>query len=81
LHAGELSDDASQQTALRSYLGMGLAEMSLLEMPAQADAVLVIAEHLKQKTPDVILTGVRAESGESSGMLPYLLAEHLGMAW
>ncbi|AAZ25686.1 electron transfer flavoprotein subunit beta [Colwellia psychrerythraea] len=80
LHAGELSDDASQQTALRSYLGMGLAEINLLEMPENADAVLVIAEYLKQQKIDIILTGVCAESGESSGMLPYLLAEQLGMA-
>lgn len=80
LHAGELSDDPSQQTALRSYLGMGLAEINLLEMSENADAVLVIAEHLKQQSPDIILTGVCAENGESSGMLPYLLAEQLGMA-
>lgn len=80
LHAGELSDDPSQQTALRSYLGMGLAEINLLEMPENADAVMVIAEYLKQHKNDIILTGVRAENGESSGMLPYLLAEQLGMA-
>ena len=80
LHACELSDDPSQQTALRSYLGMGLSEINLLEMSENADAVLVIAEYLKQQKIDIILTGVRAENGESSGMLPYLLAEHLGMA-
>jgi len=80
LHAGELSDDPSQQTALRSYLGMGLAEIKLLAMPDDADAVLVIAEYLKAQKADIILTGVRAENGESSGMLPYLLAEQLGMA-
>jgi electron transfer flavoprotein beta subunit len=80
LHASELSDDPSQQTALRSYLGMGLAEINLLEMSENADAVLVIAEYLKQQKNDIILTGVRAENGESSGMLPYLLAEQLGMA-
>jgi electron transfer flavoprotein beta subunit len=80
LHAGELPDDPGQQTALRSYLGMGLAEIHLLEMPENADAVLVIAEYLKQQKIDIILTGVCAESGESSGMLPYLLAEQLGMA-
>lgn len=80
LHAGHVTDDPKQQAALRSYLGMGLSEIKLLEMPTQADAALVIAEHLKQQNPDVILTGVRAENGESSGMLPYLLAEQLGMA-
>jgi electron transfer flavoprotein beta subunit len=80
LHAGKLSDDPSQQTALRSYLGMGLSEIHLLEMSENTDAVLVIAEYLKQQKIDIILTGVRAENGESSGMLPYLLAEQLGMA-
>jgi electron transfer flavoprotein beta subunit len=80
LHAGELSDDPSQQKALRSYLGMGLAEINLLGMPEHADAVLVIADYLKAKQVDIILTGVRTENGESSGMLPYLLAEQLGMA-
>jgi electron transfer flavoprotein beta subunit len=80
LHAGELSNDPSQKKALRSYLGMGLAEIKLLEMPENTDAVLVIAEYLEQQEADIILTGVRAENGESSGMLPYLLAEQLGMA-
>lgn len=78
LHAGP--DESAQQTALRGYLGMGLAEINLLEMPLQTDAALVITQHLKQQTPDIILTGVRAENGESSGMLPYLLAEQLNMA-
>jgi len=45
LHAGELSDDTKQQTALRSYLGMGITGIDLLEMPAQADAALVIVKH------------------------------------
>ena len=58
---------------------MGLAEINLLEMPEKGDAVQVIIEHLRQKRPDIILTGIRAESGESSGMLPYLLAEQLGL--
>ena len=80
LHAGQLSSDPKQQTALRSYLGMGLSGMELLEVAKNSDAVLVIAAHLKTTAPDIILTGIRAETGESSGMLPYLLAEHLGMA-
>ncbi len=80
LHAGQVSDDPIQQTALRSYLGMGLSKINLLEIPEQADAIPVIVAHLKHKNIDIILTGVRAENGESSGMLPYLLAEELGMS-
>jgi len=79
LHAGEISEDESQQMALRSYLGMGLSEINLLTMPEKADAVMLIAEYLMQQKLDIILTGVRAEKGESSGMLPYLLAEQLGL--
>jgi len=80
LHAGQISEDESQQSALRSYLGMGLSEINVLAMPEKADAVLPIAEYLIQQKPDIILTGVRTEKGESSGMLPYLLAEQLGLA-
>jgi len=80
LHAGEQPEHVSKQTALRSYLGMGLSELTLLEMSSDADAALVIAEHLTDHNNDIILTGVRSESGESSGMLPYLLAEKLGLA-
>jgi len=78
LHAGQISEDESQQSALRSYLGMGLSEINVLSMLEKADAVLPIAEYLIQQKPDIILTGVRAEKGESSGMLPYLLAKQLG---
>ena len=80
LHAGQVPDDASQHSALRSYLGMGLSEMNVLAMPEKADAALLIAEYLLKQKPDIILTGVRTEQGESSGMLPYLLAKQLGFA-
>jgi electron transfer flavoprotein beta subunit len=80
LHAGEISEDESQQSALRSYLGMGLSEINVLAMPEKADTVLPISEYIIQQKPDIILTGVHAEKGESSGMLPYLLAKQLGLA-
>ncbi|MBY4678382.1 electron transfer flavoprotein subunit beta [Marinobacterium arenosum] len=73
LHAGE-----AQQEVLRSYLGMGLKEMTLLEQPSAGDAVPALGRYLAQKRPDIVLTGVRAESGEASGMTPYLLGEALG---
>ncbi|MEI2263913.1 electron transfer flavoprotein subunit beta [Erwinia sp. CGal63] len=72
LHAGDPHDEA-----LRSYAGMGVPSLRVLAMAAQGDAVAVLGHYLKQNCPDVILTGGRAERGESSGMLPFLLAEAL----
>ncbi|SIS55945.1 electron transfer flavoprotein subunit beta [Neptunomonas antarctica] len=73
LHAGD-----SQQAALRSYAGMGLESVRVLQLRESADAVKTLSEYLHKHAPDIILTGVRAESGESSGMMPYLLGESLG---
>ena len=73
LHAGE-----EQQDTLRSYLGMGLKQMTVIRQPDSADVVPALQEHLQTERPDIVLTGVRAESGEASGMTPYLLAESLG---
>lgn len=73
LHAGD-----SQQSALRSYAGMGLESVRVIQLRESADAVTPLTEYLRKHAPDIILTGVRAESGESSGMVPYLLAENLG---
>jgi len=74
LHAGDPHDDA-----LRAYAGMGLKALRILQQEGNADAVPALGEYLKQAGPDIILTGVRAESGESSGMVPYLLGEALGL--
>ena len=73
LHAGD-----PQQNALRSYAGMGLNSIRVLEMDPAADAIAPLSSYLKQHSPDIVLAGVRAESGESSGMVPYQLAEQLG---
>ncbi len=73
LHAGD-----HQQPSLRSYAGMGLPSVRILQIAEQDDAVAPLYEYLQQHSPDIVLTGVRAESGESSGMVPYLLAEKLG---
>jgi electron transfer flavoprotein beta subunit len=79
LYAG-VADNEQTTGALRSYLGMGLSQIKVLDLPEQADAMLGLVEYFKDKRPDIILTGVRAENGESSGMMPYMLAEQLGMA-
>jgi len=73
LHAGD-----PQEEALRAYLGMGLAELSVLEQPKSADALPALASHLRESGAQLVLTGSQAETGEGSGMLPFLLAEQLG---
>ncbi|MDO6561936.1 electron transfer flavoprotein subunit beta [Amphritea sp. 1_MG-2023] len=73
LHAGDPAEPS-----LRSYAGMGLAAIKVLQLDPAADAVAPLGEQLQQCGADIVLTGVRAESGEGSGMLPYQLAEKLG---
>jgi len=73
IHAGD-----PREQSLRSYAGMGLARIRVLAQSEKADAVPALRDYLGSEKPDIVLTGVRSESGESSGMLPYLLAEQLG---
>lgn len=73
IHAGD-----AQQPALRAYAGMGLQRIRVLEQSVAADALPVLTRYLRTDMPDIVLTGVKAENGESSGLLPYLLAEALG---
>jgi len=74
VHAG-----SSDEAVLRDYAGMGLAALKVIQQSAELDAVPALSEYLSEETPDIILTGVRAESGESSGMMAYLLGEKLGL--
>ncbi|WP_151702398.1 electron transfer flavoprotein subunit beta [Nitrincola alkalilacustris] len=76
IHAGRLNDES--EPALRSYLGMGPQQMTLIQQPKQADVLPALEKHLRQLGPKLILCGSRAEAGEGSGLLPYLLAEKLG---
>ena len=73
LHAGN-----PQNPVLRQYAGMGLPSLMVLDQASSCDAVSVLLRYLRKNPTDIVLTGVRAERGESSGMLPYLLAEQLG---
>ncbi|WP_273825823.1 electron transfer flavoprotein subunit beta [Pseudomonas asplenii] len=73
VHAGDVAEPA-----LRAYLGMGLSEMRVLEQPAGADALPVLTDYLRDAGAQLVLTGSQAETGEGSGMLPFLLAENLG---
>jgi electron transfer flavoprotein beta subunit len=73
LHAGD-----ANEPALRAYMGMGLDRLHVLENPAGSDALPALAEYLRDAGAQVVLTGSQAETGEGSGMLPFLLAEKLG---
>jgi len=74
VHAG-----CSQAPALRQYAGMGLGSVTVLEQTSDDDPLFPLSHHLGMAKADLILTGIRAESGDSSGMLPYLLANRLGI--
>lgn len=65
--------------ALRDFLGMGLASMTVVEgIGPEADVLPVLEALMREAAPQVILMGERTEAGECSGMLPYLLARALG---
>ncbi len=76
IHAGRR--DADNGDALRGYLGMGFDELDLIEQAPGADVVPALADALRDAAPQLVLSGARAETGEGSGLLPYLLAEWLG---
>lgn len=73
LHAG-----LDAEPVLRSYLGMGIDEIEILALPPDTDILPPLAARLCDLQPQLILTGVRAESGWGSGCLPYFLAQRLG---
>ena len=74
IHAGDASEPA-----LREYLGMGIASLKVLALEPGMDALPLLTQHLEQQKPDLILTGVQAESGEDSGLLPYAIAGQLSL--
>ncbi|BAI75475.1 electron transfer flavoprotein beta subunit (plasmid) [Azospirillum sp. B510] len=76
IHAGPAVD----AEALRAYLGMGLERLTLLVLPEGSDPVEPLIAHLRRLAPSLVLTGRQAETGEGSGMLPYLIARGLDAA-
>lgn len=70
VHAGD-----PHEPALNDYLAYGAGKIEVLNVSQGNDALSAIAQHVK--TADLILTGHRAENGEGSGLLPYLLAHAL----
>ncbi len=73
LHAGDPSEEA-----LRGYLGMGPQRLEILQCASGVDALPLLAEALQGSPAQLVLTGSQAETGEGSGLLPFLLAERLG---
>ncbi len=71
IHAGD-----PDEPALRDYLGMGIDRLTVVAL--QGDVSAPLTDYLKQLRPVVVLTGSRAEHGEASGMLPYVIARALG---
>nr|WP_245555189.1 electron transfer flavoprotein subunit beta [Hahella ganghwensis] len=78
VHAGPEGKGDIREQALRQYLGMGIKGLTILHQQEGSDALPALASHFKDQGADIILAGMRAESGEASGMLPYLLADRLG---
>ncbi|MCR6503012.1 hypothetical protein MUO32_28715 [Shinella sp. CPCC 101442] len=74
LHVGDASN-----TGLRDYLGMGLDAIEVLGIWTDGgDIVPTLCERLAELKPDLVLSGMAADAGEASGMVPYLLAHGLG---
>lgn len=70
LHAGN-----AENPALQDYFALGARHIDVV--PISGDVVENLAARLHQC--DLILTGTRAENGEDSGLLPYLLAAKLNL--
>jgi electron transfer flavoprotein beta subunit len=70
LHAGK-----ADNPGLADYLAYGAAKIEVVPATATSDIITALAEKLSGS--DLILCGSRAEDGEESGMLPYLVAEKL----
>ena len=69
-HAGTPSNPA-----LQDYLALGATQIDVV--PNSGDMIENLAAQLTDA--NLILTGTRAENGEDSGMLPYLLAAKLNV--
>ncbi|MBV2185934.1 MAG: hypothetical protein KUL88_15490 [Rhizobium sp.] len=75
LHVGDASN-----ISLRDYLGMGLDTIEILGTWTDGDDIVpTLRARLAELNPDLVLTGMAADAGEASGMVPYLLAHGLGI--
>jgi len=74
LHAGD-----PDSTMLREYLGMGASAVEVLRTTPEQDVVPALAVRLQALKPQLVLTGLHAEGGEDSGLVPYMLAQNLAV--
>jgi electron transfer flavoprotein beta subunit len=56
---------------------MRLAELTVIDVPNDADVLPILSNHLVAVRPTLILTGTSSERGESSGFVPYAIAEKI----
>ena len=70
LHAGD-----AENPALQDYLALGASQIDVISATGNVLEKLVT----QLQNVDLILTGTRAENGEDSGLLPYLLADKLNL--
>jgi len=74
LHAGPTAD------VMRDYLGAGADDLVQLEAATEADPLPALEAWLRDAQPQLVVAGARAEAGECSGMVPFVLAERLGFS-
>lgn len=75
VHVGEVS----QQQTLRQYLGLGFDSIDLIEAVSGQDICGALIEDLRQHPADLILAGERAQGQDDTGLVPYLVAQGLGL--
>ncbi len=75
LHAGDPSNPALQE-----YLALGARAGGSARHGGNGDGDAIAALAARLKGYDLVLTGTRAEGAFDSGMLPYRLADALGIA-
>ena len=76
IHAGNPTDASINDEILSEYLALGAPSVKVIASDGE-NVVKNVAAHLKNS--DLILTGSRAEDEDATGLLPYLLAEKLGL--
>ncbi len=73
--------------ALSGYLGMGIDKIHCIDTSYKGtknkgkakDACSLLAGFIKKENPTIVVSGMQAQSGLGSGLLPYMLADILGI--
>ncbi len=71
VHAGPAA------AALRDSLGAGADRLVVLGVPGDADPLPALAAWLRRTRPLLVVAGECAETGEGSGMVPFMLSEQM----